>query len=262
MKDAISAEPFYDFLAIRFTIAALLMILARPKSVLKMSPALLWRGGLLGLILGLAYVTQTIGLQQSTAAITGFFTGLYVVLTPVLAYFLLRQKLSFKVLLGVLIATAGLALISLDGLSASGGILPLLACALLYALHIVGLGAWSKGLDSYALTVVQLIGVALVSWVGALPDGVTPPPNPSVWGAIIFCAVFATAAAFFVQTWAQSKMEASRVAIVLTTEIVFAASFAYAIGQEQPRLQTVLGGSMMLFAMLLVEWPRKSSANL
>ena len=262
MKDAINAQPFYDFLAIRFTIAAGLMILARPRALTKMNSALLWRGSLLGLILGLAYLAQTIGLEQSTAAITGFFTGLYVVLTPVLAYFLLRQKLTPKVLVGVVIATVGLGLISFDGLSAASGILPLVICALLYALHIVGLGAWSKDLDSYALTIVQLVGVAAVSWVGALTDGYQPPPNPSVWGAVLFCAVFATAAAFYVQTWAQSKMEASRVAIVLTTEIVFAASFAYAIGQEQPRPQTVLGGALMLLAMLIVEWPQKSSANL
>lgn len=259
MKDAISEQPFYDFLAVRFTLAALIMLAVRPKTILKMNPGLLWRGGVLGVILGVAYVAQTIGLEQSTAAITGFFTGLYVVLTPLLAYFLLKQRLNIKVLIGVVLATAGLALISLDGLTLANGIIPLLICALLYAMHIVGLGAWSKGLDSYALTVVQLVGVAVVCWLGALPDGYNPPPNANVWGAVLFTAVFATAAAFFVQTWAQSIMDASRVAIILTTEVVFAAGFAYAIGQEPVRALTVLGGLVMVGAMLIVEWPSKKS---
>ncbi len=259
MKDAITQEPFNDFLAVRFTIATLVMLAIRPKTILKMNRGLLLRGGILGVILGIAYIAQTIGLEQSTAAITGFFTGLYVVLTPLLAFVLLKQRLSLKVLLGVVLATAGLALISLDGLSWSNGILPLLICALLYALHIVGLGAWSKNLDSYALTVVQMAGVALVSWFVALPDGFTPPPNANVWAAVIFCALFATAAAFFIQTWAQSIMDASRVAIILTCEVVFAAGFAYAIGQEPVKALTVIGGLIMIGAMLLVEWPGKKS---
>ena len=259
MKDAINQQPFYDFLAVRFTIAALVMLVIRPKTILKMNRALLWRGGLLGVILGVAYIAQTIGLEQSTAAITGFFTGLYVVLTPLLAFVLLRQRLSLKALAGVVLATAGLALISLDGLTWANGILPLLICALLYALHIVGLGAWSKDLDSYALTVVQMVGVAVVCWIGALPDGFTPPPNQNVWGAVIFCALFATAAAFFIQTWAQSIMDASRVAIILTSEVVFAAGFAYAIGQEPVKALTVFGGLVMIGAMLLVEWPSRKA---
>jgi drug/metabolite transporter (DMT)-like permease len=259
MKDAINEQPFFDFLAVRFTLAALVMIAVRPKTLRNMNRGLVLRGGALGVVLGIAYVAQTIGLEQSTAAITGFFTGLYVVLTPLLAYFLLRQRLSFKVLIGVVLATAGLALISLDGLTWASGIVPLLICALLFALHIVGLGAWSKGLDSYALTVVQLIGVAVVCWIGALPDGFTPPPNVNVWGAVAFTALFATAAAFFIQTWAQSIIDASRVAIILTTEVVFAAGFAYAVGQEPVRALTVIGGLVMVTAMLIVEWPSKKT---
>ena len=259
MKDAISQEPFYSFLAVRFTIATAVMLAIRPKTLKKMNRGLLLRGGLLGLMLGIAYIAQTIGLKQSTAAVTGFFTGLYVVLTPLLAYVLLKQRLSFKVLIGVVLATAGLALISIDGLTLANGIIPLLICALLYALHIVGLGAWSKGLDTYALTVVQMAGVAMVCWACAIPSGFTPPPNANVWSAVIFCALFATAAAFFIQTWAQSIMDASRVAIILTSEVVFAAGFAYAIGQEPVKALTVFGGLVMIGAMLLVEWPSRKA---
>lgn len=261
MKTAIDKEPFYDFLATRFTLAVIIMLLARPSTLKQMNGNLLWRGSVLGFILGIAYIAQTIGLELSTAAVTGFFTGLYVVLTPLLAFVLLRQRLSVKVLIGVLLATAGLALITADGLSLSNGIIPLLLCALLYAAHIVGLGAWSKNLDSYALTIVQLAVVAVVSWVGALPDGYQPPPDLDVWGSVVFCAVFATALGFFVQTWAQASMDASRVAIILTTEVVFAAGFSYAIGQEPVKAMTVIGGAIMMFAMLIVEWPTKSSKN-
>jgi drug/metabolite transporter (DMT)-like permease len=259
MKDAITREPYFDFLALRFTIAALLMFAARPKLVAHLNRKFVMRGVILGVALGLGYATQTIGLEQSTAAITGFFTGLYVVLTPVLGWLLLRERIGSKVLLGVILATIGLGLITVSGLGFDVGTISLLACALLFALHIVGLGRWSPGADTYALTVVQLATVAVVCWIGALGDGFQGPPDLDVWGAVIFCAVFATAIAFFVQTWAQSIMDSSRVAIILTSEVVFAAAFAVAVGQEVLQLQTIVGGALMVVAMLIVEWPSRKS---
>ena len=265
MKDAIERQPYFDFLALRFTIAAGVMFLIRPQLVRHINLNFLNRGVLLGIALGLGYVTQTIGLEQSTAAITGFFTGLYIVLTPVFAWLLLRQKIASKVLLGVIIATIGLGVITLGGLGFDVGTISLLACAILFALHIVGLGRWSPGRDTYALTVVQLATVAVICWIGALfnpsDPGFQAPPDADVWNAVLFTAIFATAIAFFVQTWAQSIMDASRVAIILTTEVVFAALFAVALGQEVLSLRTVIGGALMVIAMLIVEWPSRNDKN-
>lgn len=261
MKDAIERQPYFDFLALRFTIAAALMFAIRPQLVRHINRGFLGRGILLGVALGLGYVTQTIGLELSTAAITGFFTGLYIVLTPVFAWLLLRQIVARRVLLGVILATIGLATITLGGLGFDIGTLSLLACAILFALHIVGLGRWSPGRDTYALTVVQLATVAIVCWIGALfnpnDPGYQSPPDGDVWNSVLFCAVFATAIAFFVQTWAQSIMDASRVAIILTSEVIFAALFAVMLGQEVLSLRTVIGGSLMVVAMFVVEWPTK-----
>ena len=265
MKNAIERQPYFDFLALRFTIAAGVMFLIRPQLVRHINLNFLKRGVLLGVALGLGYVTQTIGLEQSTAAITGFFTGLYIVLTPVFAWLLLRQKIASKVLLGVIIATIGLGVITLGGLGFDVGTISLLACAILFALHIVGLGRWSPGRDTYALTVVQLATVAVICWIGALfnpsDPGFQAPPDADVWNAVLFTAIFATAIAFFVQTWAQSIMDASRVAIILTTEVVFAALFAVALGQEVLSLRTVIGGALMVIAMLIVEWPSRNDKN-
>jgi drug/metabolite transporter (DMT)-like permease len=261
MKDAIERQPLFDFLAFRFTIATLIMIAARPKVLKAIDKDLLKKGILLGLMLGGGYITQTIGLSMSTAAITGFITGLYVVVTPVLGWMILGRKAGKKVIWGVGLATVGLALISINGVSIEIGQIWVILCAILFAAHITGLGAWSGGLNSYALTVVQLAVVALISWIGAAPDGIQAPVDFSGWFAIIFTAVFATAVAFFVQTWAQSHMDASRVAIILTSEVVFAAVIAVAVGQEVLKLKTILGGLIMIAAMLLVEWPSRKTRS-
>lgn len=258
MKPAIDQQPFYDFLATRFTLATLAMIIARPKVLAEFNWDLVKRGIPLGLLLGGGYITQTIALEMTTAAITGFLTGLYVVLTPVLAYFMFKKKLDKRVLFGVVLATIGLALLSLNGLSIEAGQIWGIACAILFAAHIVALGAWSPGKNVYVLTVLQLGTMSVINWIGAyVNDGsYQAPPNWDVWFAVIFTAIFATAIAFFVQTWAQSIMDASRVAIILTTEIVWAAVISVAVGQEVLSLRTLLGGLIMITAMFIVEWPR------
>lgn len=261
MKDAISEQPVFDFLATRFTVAFLVMVLIKPNVLLQMNSKLLLRGSILGVMLGLAYTTQTIGLDLSTAAITGFLTGLYVVFTPLMFFLLFKKRIDKKVWIGTLLALISLLLISFNGFSFEPGQIWLLACAVLFAAHIIGLSFWSTAKEIYPLTVIQLAVAGLVNWLGAVADGYQAPPNASVWAVVIFTAVFATAIAFWVQTWAQSIMDPSRVAIILTTEVIFAAVIAVAVGQETLELRTVLGGALMVIAMLVVEWPSPKSKS-
>src|SRR5438309_9841401 len=101
------------------------------------------------------------------------------------------------------VATCGLALLSLRGLSVGTGEALTLLCAIAFALHIVGLGEWSTADRAYALAVVQLATVSLVSIVCAAPDTLRPPSDFGVWGAVLLTFVAATVVAFLVQTWAQ-----------------------------------------------------------
>jgi drug/metabolite transporter (DMT)-like permease len=130
-------------------------------------------------------------------------------------------------------------------------------------MHIVGLSVWSPGKNIYALTVIQLFMLAAVSWVGAFSDGsYQAPPNSAVWFAVLFTAIIATSVAFFIQTWAQSIMDASRVAILLTSEVVWAAVVSVTAGQETLGLRTIFGGLCMVAAMLVAEWPSKANRDL
>ena len=261
MKDAIEQQPVFDFLATRFTLATLVMIAIRPQVLKSINKKILMRGSVLGVMLGLAYITQTVGLDLTTAAITGFLTGLYVVFTPLMFWFIYKKTIEKKVLFGTVTAFVALLFISFNGLSIDPGQIWLIACAVLFAGHIIGLSIWSTAKEIYPLTVVQLGAGSAVCWLGAVADGYQPPPNSSVWGVVVFTAVFATAAAFLIQTWAQSIMDPSRVAIILTTEVIFAAAIAVAVGQETLALRTVIGGALMVAAMLIVEWPDKKSKS-
>lgn len=263
MKDAIANQPFYDFLASRFTLAVLVMIAFRPSVLRSIDAKLLKHGILLGILLAGGYITQTIGLELTTAAITGFITGLYVVLTPLLGWMMFGNKVNKQLIIGTVMAFVALGVLTLNGFSVDVNQLWIVLCAVLFAGHIVGLSVWSPGKDAYALTLVQLAVVAMISWVGALLDGgYQAPVDGNGWFAVIFTAVFSTALAFLVQTWAQSIMDPSRVAIFLTTEVLWTAVIAVLVGQEILGFKTVMGGLIMVAAMLIVEWPTKSSKEL
>jgi drug/metabolite transporter (DMT)-like permease len=260
MKDAIVRQPIPDFLFTRFAIAAAILILARPQVLTHITPRVLWTGVVAGIILALGFITQTIGLELSTAAITGFLTGLYVVFTPLFAWLLLRQKLSARVAVGAALALIALGVLSITDFGFGIGSIWVVVCAVFLALHIVALGVWSPGADPYALTVVQVVVIAVITgaWTFSDGNGFVAPPDAGVWSAVLITAVFATAVAFFVQTWAQGHMDSSRVAILLTTEVLWSGIISVGVGQEPLTVRLLIGGAMMFVAMLIIEWPSRA----
>ena len=252
MKDAIERQSVNNFLFTRFALAVVVMIALRPQVLKQFDRNLIMRAGAAGIFLGLGYIFQTLGLARTGAAITGFVTGLYVVFTPLLANYFLKEKIT-KVIWGcVFLATVGLGLLSIHGFSVGIGEMFVLASAFFFAAHIIALGKWSSGRDAYAMTVVQLATCALLSGIASIPEGYSAPPDSGVWAVVIFTAVACTAIAFVVQTWSQAHMTTSKVAVILTMEVVFAAVFAVIFGGEHLTLQATLGGLMVLVAMFVI----------
>ena len=252
MKDAIERQSVNNFLFTRFLGAVIVMLLIRPQVIKHFKKELLQRGGLAGIFLGLGYIFQTLGLERTGAAITGFITGLYVVVTPLLAALILKEKITKFIWFCIFIATVGLGLLSIRGFSVGIGEMFVLASAFLFGAHIIALSKWSAGRDAYAMTIVQLTVCAALSGIASIPGGYSLPPDTGVWAVVVFTAVFATAIAFIVQTWSQAHMSATKVAVILTMEVVFAALFAILFGGESLTLQIALGGALVIIAMYLI----------
>ncbi|CAN2236461.1 DMT family transporter [Candidatus Planktophila dulcis] len=252
MKDAIERQSVNNFLFTRFSLAVIVMVALKPQVLMKLDGDLIIRAGSAGIFLGLGYIFQTLGLARTGAAITGFVTGLYVVFTPLLAYFFLKERLTKLIWGCVFIATIGLGLLSIRGFSVGIGEMLVLASAFFFAAHIIALGKWSSGRDVYAMTIVQLAMCALLSGLASIPEGYSAPPDYGVWAVVVFTAVICTAVAFVVQTWSQAHMTTTKVAVILTMEVVFAALFAIIFGGERLTLQATLGGLMVLTAMFMI----------
>ena len=259
MKDILDQQDVYSFLTSRFLVAAAAMILLKPKVLKAFNKELVFKGLIVGMALGSGYIFQTLGLERTTPAITGFITGLYVVFTPLLASIFLKERLTLAMWGYVFLAVVGLGILSVKGWSVGLGEIFVLISAVLFAIHIILLGSWSKNFDAYALTVMQLIGCALLSAIPASINGYVAPPNMQVWGVIIFTAIFATAIAFVIQTWSQARISTTKVAVILTMEVVFAALFSFMYGMEPFTLRLALGGTCVLIAMLAIVQPRVST---
>jgi drug/metabolite transporter (DMT)-like permease len=253
IKDLVATLPVTDFLAVRFVIAAAVLLAVFWRQVRRLGRTQLERGVALGVVYGLAQILQTAGLDRSSAAVSGFVTGMYVVLTPILAAVLLRQRTSRSVWLAVVLSTVGLGLLALQGFAVGSGELLVLGSAALYALHIVGLGRWSVPADALGLSAVQMVTIAVVCSAGTLPGGVVMPQGVGQWSGVLYTALAAGALALVLQTWAQGHLSATRAAVIMTMEPVFAAGFAVALGGENLTLRMLAGGALVLAAMYLVE---------
>jgi drug/metabolite transporter (DMT)-like permease len=259
IHDLLDRVPVADFLAVRFAIASVAMLLVAPRAIPRLSAEKRRHAVLLGALYGVAQILQTTGLAHTPASVSGFITGMYVVCTPLLASLLLRTRITGLTWGAVLLATAGLGVLTLQGFSIGYGEALTMVAAVLYALHIVALGAWSTARDALGMSVVQLLVIAAVCLVATAPDGVVLPSSGRDWASVVYMALVAGALALLAQTWAQAHLPPTRTAIVMSMEPVFAAFFAVLLGGESLTGRMLLGGLMVLTAMLVVEaGPRRA----
>ncbi|TQK70648.1 DMT family transporter [Nocardioides sp. SLBN-35] len=256
IKDLLERVPTVDFLAVRFLIAGGAMLLIAPRAVARLAPDVRRRALVLGALYGVGQILQTAGLAHTPASVSGFITGLYVVATPLFAAVVLKSRITPATWGAVVLATTGLGVLTLDGFSIGYGEAITLVAALLYAAHIVALGAWSRPADALGMSILQILVIAAICLVAALVSGepgIVLPERGTDWLNLVYMALFAGAAALLAQTWAQAHLPATRSAIIMSMEPVFAAFFAVLLGGESLTVRMLGGGLLVLAAMLVVE---------
>jgi drug/metabolite transporter (DMT)-like permease len=266
IKDVVTRIPVPDLLAIRFAIASLaLALIAAPR--LRLSRTVICYGALLGLLYGTAQILQTEGLAHTSASVSGFVTGLYIVATPLLTALLLRRRIPRLTWLAAILATLGLGVLALHGFALGYGELLTLLAAAIYAGHIVALGRFSTPETTLGLSLVQLIMITVVTATAARwptaesPRGIQLPSSGHDWLIVLYLALIASAMTMVLQTWAQAQIEPSRAAVIMAMEPVWAAAFAVALGGETITVRMIIGGLAIVSAMYLVERPARRRAQ-
>ena len=245
------------FLALRFSLAtgALLALFRGPRRVPFTGKAVA-AGALAGVFLFSGYLFQTLGLQLTTAPRSAFITGLTSVMVPLLAALVYRNRPQVSEVAGVLVATAGLALMTIQHAagSVSRGDLLTFFCAIGFAAHIVTLGHFSEYMRFQLLSIAQ-VGAAAVLALSLFWWAETPQVRwrPAVICAILVTGLLATALAFTIQAWAQQYTTSTRTGLIYMLEPVFAWITSYCIAGEGLSGRAAAGAALILSGVVLVE---------
>lgn len=263
VHQALRDWPPFLFLALRFTVAAMVLapfVLARGS---RPGPAAVRAGAVVGAWLFLGFALQTLGLARTTPTRAAFITGLSVVLVPVFMIAVYRRLPTAASMVGVGLATCGLALLTGGaGGALRGGDLLVLGCAVGFALQILAVDHHTAAVGPAVLLLGELAMVALLSWPAALLLE-TPrlPSSAAAWGALLYVTFAATLGALGAQNWAQKRTPPARAAVIFTMEPVFAATFSWLATGEELAGTGWAGSALILAGMLAAELLPRPSAT-
>lgn len=251
VKDAVADVEPVPFLAVRFMVGALVMwpfMRGRPSQH-GIGAAGLW----CGLSLAAGYLLQTIGLQYTTPSVSAFITYLLVVIVPLLSLVTLRRAPLPATVAGVVVATAGLVLLTggADGVGFGRGELLTLGCAVSFAVHVVLLAAYAPRMDSVRLNALQLLVVGALCLVpGYFMGGYDFTAR--AWLAALYTGAAVSGGALFLQVRGQRRLGPSRTALILLLEPVFAAALGAATG-DRLGLVGWAGAALIMAGVALAE---------
>ena len=243
------------FLAWRFGVAALVLLVVTFRRTTALPRADVRRAVVVGALLGGGFLLQTTGLEQTSAGLSGFLTGASVVMVPLVASVVFGHEVPRAGWVATGLSAVGLVLLTSgpDGAVTAGALVTLLGAAC-FAGHITSLAQWATPANAAGLTTVS-VGVAatLCALAALTAQGPALPPSAAAWSSVLYVAVVATCAGLAVQAWAQSALSAVTAAVIMTMEPVFAAVLAVGVAGESLAPAAWLGGLVVVAAMGVAE---------
>ena len=218
-------------------------------------------GALLGLFYGSGYVLQTIGLSHTTPGRNAFLTAVYCVLTPLIAWVVSRKRPGVSTFVAAVLCIVGVGFVSLgDDMVFSLGLGEWLslACAVMYALHIVYVVRFSAGHDVMVLTVVQIAVTSALAFSVALLCHEPMPQvetflEPDFLMSLAYLVLFSSCLASVIQNVGQSIVGPAKSSLLLSTECVFAVTMSILFYGEPITPTLVIGFSSIFAAVLISE---------
>lgn len=253
VKDAVDVLSPNFLLALRFSIACIVLSICFYKRLRKISATYMWQGAIIGTLLFLAYSTQTIGITDTTPGKNAFLTAIYCVIVPFMFWAFTKKKPDGYNVLAAFLCITGIGLISIthsfmigfgDSLTLVGGVL--------YAAHLVAVAIFGSDKDAILITIVQFFYAAIYSWIVTLTFESAPAQiNMQAMGAVVYLALFCTAGALLLQNIGQKNTNPSAAAIILSLESVFGVMFSLVFGYEilTPKL---FCGFVLIFISVIV----------
>ena len=245
----------FEIMSYRFLIASIIMGVFAWRNLKTIRKDEIIYGSILGIALFSGFALQIIGLKYTTPSNNAFLTATNVVMVPFIAYFIGRKNLNKADIIGSFTALIGVGVLSLQSnFSISAGDLFTLFCALGFAFQIYLTGIFGKKIRPSILNFLQMLTAFCLSIIGLLFSGsINLSLSKQGFSAIIYLGVVSTALCYFLQTAAQKHVDETKSAIILSMEAVFGTLFSIVLLGEKPNLKMVIGGIMILSAVLISE---------
>ena len=257
MKSSVDVLPTFWLLAIRFTVAAIVLALIFLPRWKYFSRRCLFGGTLMGFLLFVAYVFQTFGLERTTSGKNAFLTAVYCILVPFLYWAISHVRPDRYNIIAAVLCLAGIGLVSLNGsLAVNMGDVLTLICGFFFAAHIVTVNKYAQEEDIFLLTVIQFLSSAVFAWLCVLvvrpplPEGVF---TPGLVGSLAYLSLLSTCGAFLFQNIGQKYTPPSTAAILLALEAPFGVIFSIIFADERPTLAMFLGFVLIFIAVICSE---------
>ena len=255
LKSALDSITPLWVLAVRFSGAALIMLLAALPRLKNIDRDYIKGGLLMGALLAAAYTLQTYGLSATTPGKNAFLTATYCIMVPFMNRFLRGKKLTKYNVSASLICMVGMGFVCLNkDLTVNVGDMLTVCCGLFYGLHIIATDSYARTRDPLLLTMLQFAVAAVLCLVSAaifepVPHGV---PKTS-WIGIAYLTVMCTGVCFFLQTVGQKYTPPAAAAVIMTLESVFGTALSIVMGQEILSFGVLLGFSLIFVAIIISE---------
>lgn len=268
MEDTIKNIGIYSLLAIRFSVAAVLLALILFRRLKCIDKSYLWRGLVLGALVVTAYILQTHGLayEGTTPGKNAFLTSIYCVIVPFLACPFTKTRPDRYNITAAFMSILGITMISVTGNDFTsvcfGDVLTLLG-GIFYSFHMVAVSVFSQNRNVLILTMLQFLFAGIIVWFPALATETIPAYfPPSGIAAILYLAVFATGVCYIFQNTGQKYTAPSTASLILSLEAVFGVLFSVIFTSETVSPKVFAGFALVFIAILISEIkPKLSKRN-
>lgn len=254
-KNTLDSISTLYLLSIRFTVAAVFLLLLGIKNIKQINKEYIKGGVIMGVLLSAAYIVQTYGLVYTTPGKNAFLTASYCVITPFLFWIFKRQRPDKYNFIAAALCILGVGLISVDSnLSINKGDALTLMCGVFYAFHIMAIDRHAEGKNPALLTAVQFGTAAVITWTLALVFEPFPTDVPSsAMFSLGYLSIVCTGVCYLLQTFGQKNTPATQASILLTLEAVFGTLVSVVFYHEKMDMRLVTGFVIMFISVLISE---------
>ncbi|MCK5169400.1 MAG: EamA family transporter [Bacteroidales bacterium] len=255
VKDTVASVNEYLIVFIRSALAFVAMFifqLLKNKKQLLNKKAFVY-GSILGVLMAMAYASQTIGLKYTSTGHSAFITSSAVIVVPFILYFFYKSKLSEIDFITVIIVSLGLLLLTYDfETSINPGDLITTITAITYAVHLVLAGRYVKKSDTLSIITYQFFAASVVSLIAWLfTDNLSIQMSIKAGFSLLYLGLIGTLFCYFITVWVQKYVSSLKVVIIFSLEPVFAAIFGYFVIQEILNPKEFIGALLILAGVII-----------